>query len=111
MIFDVERGFVVRITESRLRRVISNVISEMSDEYTSDQETMPRASACMSMGASALVAMCAEICIAYSLMAQHCVNLCEAVLCYKSLVGCSLSLEMICKCEKCCKICKRCCKC
>ena len=70
----------MRITESRLRSVISNVISEMSYDmlghsagaeayagmggvnvYASNHEIMPRAQACMSMDASALVAMCAEI--------------------------------------------------
>ena len=120
----------MRITERRLRSVISNVIREMSHDmlghsagpeayagmggvsvYASNQEIMPRAQACMSMDASALVAMCAEICKANSSMAQHCVNLCEAVLCYGNMNGCCECLEAICKCEKCCEVCRRCCKC
>ena len=120
----------MRITESRLRRVISNVISEMSYDmtghaagaeayagmggvnvYASNQEIMPRAQACMSMDVSALVAMCAEICKANSSMAQHCVNLCEAVLCMGNMSRCCECLEMICECATCCEICERCCNC
>ena len=120
----------MRITESRLRSVISNVIKEMSHDalghyagaeayagmsgvnvYASNSDLMSRAQACMSMDASALVAMCAEICKANSSMAQHCVNLCEAVLCYGNMNGCCECLECICECERCCEICKRCCKC
>jgi len=130
MIFDIERGFVVRITESRLRRVINNVISEMSYDmtghsagagayegmgganvYASNQEIMPRAQACMSMDVSALVAMCAEICKANSSMAQHCVNLCEAVLFMGNMSRCYDCLETICECATCCEICERCCNC
>lgn len=114
----------MRITESRLRSVISNVISEMSHDapdhyagmggvnaYASNPVFMNRARACINMDASALAAMCAEICKANSSMAQHCVNLCEEVLCYGNMNGCCECLECICECERCCEICKRCCKC
>ena len=119
----------MRITERRLRSIISNVIREMShdvlghsagpesyvpsniNKYVSGHEILPRAQACMRMDASALVAMCAEICKANSSMAQHCVNLCEAVLCYGNMNGCCECLEMICECAQCCEICISCCGC
>jgi len=122
----------MRITESRLRSVISNVIKEMSHDmhghsagaesyagmggvnlYASNPELMSRAQACMDMKSQPhlLAAMCAEICKANSSMAQHCINLCEAVLCNGNMNGCCECLEMICECEICCKICIRCCGC
>ena len=122
----------MRISESSLRSVIKKMINEMSDDmlghsagaeayvpsgginkYVSGHEIMPIARACMEMKSEPhmLVAMCAEICKANSSMAQHCVNLCEAVLCYGNMNGCCECLEMICKCKECRAICIRCCEC
>ena len=128
--FIVERGLNMRITESRLRSVISSVIREMSHDalghsagaesyagmggvnvYASNPELMSRAQACMSLDSRKLLAMCAEICQNNSSMAQHCFNLCTAVLCDGNMNGCCECLEIICECEKCCAICKRCCGC
>jgi|13_taG_2_1085334.scaffolds.fasta_scaffold28759_1 hypothetical protein len=120
----------MRITESRLRSVISNVINEMSHDalghysgpesyvgmggvnvYARNPELMSRARACMSMDSRAIIAMCEEICKENPGMVEHCWNLCTAVLCDGNMNGCCECLESICACKRCCEICIRCCKC
>jgi len=120
----------MRITESRLRNIIKNTINEMSHDaldhysgpesyvgmgggnvYATNNELMNRARSCMNMSATDLMAMCAEICKKNPEMAQHCANLCVAVLCDGNMNGCCECLESICQCEHCCEVCVRCCGC
>ena len=122
----------MRITESRLRSIISNVIREMSHDalghysgadqyagmggvnvYKSNSELMDRAQACMTIARRnphLFKAMCEEICSVNPGMDEHCFNLREAAM-YGNMNGCCECLEMICECKKCRAICIRCCGC
>lgn len=120
----------MRVTERQLRSVIKKTIREMSHDvlghvtspeqyagmggvnvYASNPEIMNRANGCMKLDSRQLLSMCAEICKANPGMAQHCFNLCTAVLCDGNMNGCCECLMSICECEHCCDICKRCCGC
>ena len=120
----------MRITESRLRRVISNVISEMSDMMPPammPQPAMPdvagvghgmssfmnKALSCCRMAhedAAKLFDMCAQICAKNPSKASHCAELC-ACACCDDHDGCCRCLSEICKCNTCAKICFDCCEC
>tara|TARA_Y100000589_G_C27071545_1_gene595602 strand:- start:76 stop:411 length:336 start_codon:yes stop_codon:yes gene_type:complete len=111
----------MRITESRLRSVISKVISEMSHMIPQMDMSgrgaehdisnfMDKAFACCSMPVASLFDMCAQICSRNESMARHCAELCACV-CRGDEQGCCRCLEEICKCSHCAQICASCCGC
>ncbi len=115
----------MRITEGKLRSVISNVISEMN--FVTHSDVMPeqmhggqfhdflqQAQACIRMahdGSSKLHDMCIKICAASerSLMAQ-CMKLCMCA-CKCDIDGCCRCLFEICQDSRCAQICFDCCDC
>lgn len=107
----------MRITERKLRRVISNIISEMSpmlsrtEMVSHDMSSfMDKAVACCRMPVSRLFDMCAKICAQNPDQASHCAELCMCV-CRGDKEGCCRCLGEICKCSHCAQICVDCCGC
>ena len=111
----------MRITESRLRNVISNVISEMSSVMPMSMMSgqgvghdmssfMNKAMACCDMHAASLFDMCAQICNQNPNQASHCAELC-ACACCGDHDGCCRCLGKICECSACAQICTSCCGC
>tara|TARA_B100000212_G_scaffold339607_1_gene318407 strand:- start:7303 stop:7662 length:360 start_codon:yes stop_codon:yes gene_type:complete len=116
-----ERCLSMKITESRLRGVISRVISEIN--HMMPQMEMPvnslghdmssfmdKALACCSMPTNKLFDMCARICAQNPSQASHCAELC-ACACRGDEQGCCRCLGEICKCDHCAQICSDCCGC
>ena len=106
----------MKISERKLRRVISNVINEMSDMLppslvsVGDDLIKRMADACCTMNSADIFKMCAQIFVANSGMAKHCAELC-ACACGGDDIGCCRCLGEICKCSHCANICKTCCNC
>ena len=105
----------MKISERKLRRVISNMINEMSDMLPPGGEGLIErmADACCAMNSADIFKMCAQIFAANSNMAKHCAELC-ACACSgddRGYIGCCRCLGEICKCSNCAKICKDCCNC
>ena len=114
----------MRITESRLRGIINNVISEMN--HMMPQAPMPmrsmghdgsgmssfmdKALACCSMPTAKLFDMCARICAQNPSQSSHCAELCVCACCGDEQ-GCCRCLGEICKCGHCAQICADCCGC
>lgn len=102
----------MRITESRLRNTIRQVISEM--RYMMPQmdtsSFMDKAIACCRMPVASLFDMCAQICSRNESMSSHCSELCVCVCCGDH-EGCCRCLGQICKCMHCEQICATCCGC
>ena len=94
----------MRITEKRLRRVISKVINEMSHMMPH----MDKAIACCSMPVASLFDMCSQICSSNESMSSHCAELCVCA-CRGDKDGCCRCLDRICSCPKCAQICSDCC--
>ena len=126
----------MRITESRLRRIIKETMTEMSHDalghfarpdeyagsrgtnaYASKPENRKRAQACIDMvkdgGTRELFKMCIEICNERPDMAQRCLQLCQAIICdgLAGMNSCCHCLDEICADEVCCKICVSHCGC
>ena len=111
----------MRITESKLRRVISKVINEMNhmmpqmgmsmqDVGHDVSSFMNKAMACCSMPVASLFDMCAQICSRNESMSSHCAELCVCA-CRGDEQGCCRCLCEICKCSHCAQICSSCCGC
>ena len=118
----------MRITESRLRGIINNVISEMNHMMPQAPMSMPmpmrsmshdvsgmssfmdKALACCSMPTAKLFDMCAQICAQNPSQSSHCAELCVCACCGDEQ-GCCRCLGEICKCGHCAQICADCCGC
>lgn len=102
----------MRITERKLRRVISNVINEMSDVLppVSDDLIKRMADVCCMMSSARLFEMCAKICAGNADQARHCAELC-ACACRGDEQGCCQCLSEICKCDHCAEVCAQYCGC
>ena len=115
----------MRITEKRLRRVISKVINEMNHMMPAMElpESMPmhsmghdmssfmdKALACCRMPTAKLFDMCARICAQNPSQSSHCAELCACACCGDEQ-GCCRCLGEICKCSHCEQICFNCCGC
>ena len=111
----------MRITEKRLRSIISEVIGDMSHvmpqagEYMQGvghdmQRFMDKALSCCNMSADRLFSMCAKICAGNADQARHCAELC-ACACRGDEQGCCQCLSEICKCDHCAEVCAQYCGC
>jgi|11BtaG_2_1085332.scaffolds.fasta_scaffold110139_1 hypothetical protein len=107
----------MRITERRLRRMISNIISEMSPMLSRNEMVghemssfMDKAVECCRMPIYHLFDMCAQICSQNPDQAIHCAELCICA-CRGDKEGCCRCLSEICKCSHCAQICADCCGC
>ena len=116
----------MRITESKLRNLINDVISEMSemshevdmhahedDRVMLARDFMDKAEACCRMALEDVVRlfdMCSQICFRNESMSSHCAELC-ACACRGDVQGCCRCLGEICKCRHCAQICADCCGC
>ena len=111
----------MRITESRLRNIISNVISEMSSVMPMTAMSgqgvghdmssfMNKAMVCCDMDAASLFDMCVQIYNQNPNQSSHCAEL-FACACRGDVQGCCRCLGEICKCSHCEKICSDCCGC
>ena len=101
----------MRISESKLRSIIAEVISEMAPGMMgmgSKIEDMARA--CCDMSREGLFDMCAKICAQNSAMSSACAELCVCA-CRGDHEGCCRCLGDICKCDYCAQICATCCGC
>lgn len=111
----------MRISESRLRSVINNVINEMSGmlphSSVSNDIIESMADACCRMSSADIFKMCSQIFVAaqqnkqdQESMAKHCAELCACSVSGDD-IGCCRCLKEICSYPECYEICKTCCKC
>lgn len=130
----------MKISENKLRKVIKNVLNEMSEEsyfFQEDhhdldhqeyghqehghqehghQEIQPSnihidmAHKCCQMSKDKLMKMCAKICMVMPERVKLCCDLYDCAS-RGDVDGCCRCLEDLCKCPVCCSICSECCGC
>ena len=113
----------MKITESRLRSMISEVIDEMNHMAPQEgahmqgvdhdmRSFMDKAKACCNMPAAKLFDMCAKICAKNTDLdqARHCAELCACAR-RGDEQGCCRCLSEICKCGHCAEVCAQYCGC